>query len=236
MTQYKIILQEKKEVAQNTMAFYFQKPDGFTHKAGQSVDLTLLHPADTDSLGSTRTFSLASAPYENHLQIAMRMRNTAFKRVLNSLPPGTELLLEGPWGTFTLHEDAIAPAVFITGGIGITPVWNMVKQASFEKGSHRLLAFYANKTPETAVFLPELNELTKTNLNFTFIPTMTQDETWTGIKGRITKDLLQQYIRDLTKPKYYLCGPIAMTTDLRDMLLNEGIDEDNIIFEDFPGY
>lgn len=231
-----IILQEKKEIANNTVAFYFNKPDGFLYKAGQSVDITLLNPPETDSLGNTRTFTLSSAPFEDHLMVAVRMRTSAFKRMLNTMRLGTEVGLEGPYGTFTLHDNHELPAVFLTGGIGVTPVFTIMKQATYENRPQRMLLFYSNRTPEDAPFIGDFEKMAENNLNFTFIPTMTQDESWAGIKGRITKDLLSQHIRDFTKSMYYLSGPIAMTTDLRDMLLTTGVNEDNIIFEDFPGY
>jgi ferredoxin-NADP reductase len=53
------------EVAEDTMAFHFEKPPGFDFKPGQSVDLTLLNPPETDSEGNVRTFSIASAPFED---------------------------------------------------------------------------------------------------------------------------------------------------------------------------
>src|SRR6516162_11070747 len=77
------------EVAQDTMAFHFERPTGFDFKPGQSVDLTLLNPPETDSEGNTRTFSIASAPFENQLMFATRMRDTAFKRSLKKVAIGT---------------------------------------------------------------------------------------------------------------------------------------------------
>jgi ferredoxin-NADP reductase len=50
------------EVAQDTMAFHFEKPRGFDSKPGQSADLTLMNPPETDTEGNTRTFSIAIAP------------------------------------------------------------------------------------------------------------------------------------------------------------------------------
>ena len=70
------------EVAEDTMAFHFEKPPGFAFKPGQSADLTLLNPPETDSEGNVRTFSIASAPFEDQLTFATRMRDTAFKRSL----------------------------------------------------------------------------------------------------------------------------------------------------------
>jgi ferredoxin-NADP reductase len=78
------------------MAFYFERPAGFHFVAGQSMDFTLINPPEADDEGNTRSFSIASAPYEEDLMIATRMRDTAFKRVLKNLAIGSEIQIEGP--------------------------------------------------------------------------------------------------------------------------------------------
>src|SRR6266496_6805757 len=67
------------EVAEGTIAFHFEKPTGFDFKPGQSADLTLPNPPETDAEGNVRTFSIASAPFEDQLMFATRMRDTAFQ-------------------------------------------------------------------------------------------------------------------------------------------------------------
>jgi len=79
-------LKDRKEVAEGTMAFRFEKPSGWTFKAGQYLDMTLLDPPETDSEGDVRSFSIASSPQEDTLMVATRMRDTAFKRVLKTMP------------------------------------------------------------------------------------------------------------------------------------------------------
>src|SRR5688500_7448987 len=114
-------LARRETVAEGTMAFYFSKPPGFRHEAGQSLLMTLVDPPETDSKGSARTFTIASAPHEAELMIATRMRDTAFKRVLKAAPIGSTIKLDGPNGEMVLHDDPARPAVFLAGGIGITP-------------------------------------------------------------------------------------------------------------------
>ena len=89
MAIYKVKLKGRQEIASGTMAFHFEKPEGFSYKAGQFGDFTLANPPETDAEGNTRGFSLASAPYEDDLMVATRMRDTAFKRVFKTLELGT---------------------------------------------------------------------------------------------------------------------------------------------------
>ena len=234
ITNVKLI--KKEEVANETMAFHFEKPEGFTFKAGQFADFTIYNPSETDEEGNVRGFSLAHAPYENDLMIATRMRDTAFKRVLKNLPPGTELKLDAPYGNFVLHKTETTPAVFLTGGIGITPVRSIIAEASHDKLPHKILLFYSNKTPEDTAFLQDLQSFSKENPNFTFVPVMTRDETWQGEKGHITKEMLTKYVPDLTTPIYYLSGPASMVATMRQILTDAQVNEDNIRTEEFSGY
>lgn len=125
---YKTKLKSKQEIAAATMAFHFEKPEGFAYKAGQFADYTLVNPSETDAEGNTRGFTLASAPYEDDIMLATRMRDTAFKRVLKTMKIGTEITLDAPYGSFTLHNNTQIPAVFLTGGIGVTPARSIVLQ------------------------------------------------------------------------------------------------------------
>jgi ferredoxin-NADP reductase len=237
---YKTILRRKEEIADGTMAFHFEKPGGFVFKAGQFGDFTLINPVETDAEGNIRGFSLASAPYEGDVMFATRMRDTAFKRILKTMEVGTEVSLDAPYGSFTLHNNSRTPAVFLTGGIGVTPVRSIVLQAANDKLLHKIFLFDSNRRPEDAAFLDQLMEAQDKNPNYTFIGTMTEIEKssrkWDGERGYITKSMLVKYIGDLTLPIYYIAGPAAMVTAMRKTLNEAGVDDDNIRTEEFSGY
>ncbi len=230
----------KEEVAEGTMAFHFEKPSGFDFKPGQSADLTLLNPPETDSEGNTRTFSIVSAPFENKLTFAMRMRSTAFKRSLKQLTLGTGVKIDSALGSFTLHKNFGKPAVFLAGGIGITPFFSILRQADHDRTPHNLYLFHSNNCPEDAPFLEALQRLAKTNSNFRFVGTMTHvaksKSKWDGETGWIDKEMLSRYLTDLHGPIYYIAGPPPMVAGMRKMLVASSIDEDDIRTEEFAGY
>ncbi|MCB5292052.1 FAD-dependent oxidoreductase [Arthrobacter sp. SO3] len=233
-------LVKKEAAAEETMLFQFEKPAGFTYKAGQFADYTLIDPAETDAEGNTRGFSMSSAPYEPNLMCTTRMRDTAFKRVLKDMPIGTEVELDAPYGSFTLHNKVARPAVFLTGGIGITPVRSITLQSVHDKTGHRIIVFYSNKRPEDAAFLDELGRVAGAQANVTVVATMTEPENsrqaWAGETGFIDKDMIARYVEDLTVPIYYLCGPAGMVTAMRSLLNGAGVDDDDIRTEEFTGY
>ncbi len=131
-------LKSRQEVAEQTMAFRFEKPDSFTFIPGQCIEMTLPNPPESDAEGNSRVFSIASAPYEDFIMVATRLRDTAFKRVLRDLPPGTEVRVEDPFGDLKLHDDKSRAAVVLTGGIGITPFRSIIKDATERRLGHRV--------------------------------------------------------------------------------------------------
>jgi ferredoxin-NADP reductase len=237
---HKTKLLAKKLIAEGTMEFDFERPEGFTYQAGQTIDLTLIEPPETDREGNSRTFSLASAPHEPVLKIATRLRDTAFKRVLKEMPEGSELSLEGPFGSFLLHENESRPAVFLAGGIGITPFRSISLDAAERALPHKISLFYSNRRPEDAAFLKELQSLPGKNPNFTLVATMTDMEKsavpWEGERGYINAQMLERHLPQGASPVYYLAGPQGMVTALRTMLNDTGVSNDDIRFEEFAGY
>jgi len=231
-------LTKKEEIANGTMAFHFEKPAGFEFRAGQFGDWTLIDPPETDEEGNTRGFSIVAAPYEPDLMFATRLRDTAFKRVLRELPVGSEVKLDAPYGDFTLHKTESTPAVFLIGGIGVTPVRSMIAQATYDKTGHKITLFHANRTREDAPFREEFERLAQQNPNFTFMPVLTESapEGWQGERGRIDEAMLRRHIIDLNVPIYYLSGPEGMVKAMRQLLVGIGINEDNIRTEEFTGY
>ncbi len=241
---YEVALKEKKQLAEGTIAFVFEKPNRFHFQAGQHIRMTLIHPPETDSEGNSRFFSLANAPQEKDLVIAMRMRDTAFKRVLERMPIGDkvriEILLKSPHGSFTLHDDPSKPAVFLIGGIGIVPAFSMIKDATERKLPHKIFLFYSNRRPEDAPFLGELENLAKQNPAFKLIATMTRPEksakTWRGETGYIDHSMLERYVDDLQSPIYYLAGLPEMVNAMKIVLKDSGVNEENRRAEEFSGF
>jgi ferredoxin-NADP reductase len=226
-------------VAERTMAFRFAKPADWTYRAGQFVDITLLDPPETDAEGNTRGFSISSAPSEGVIMITTRLRDTAFKRVLQAMPLGTRVKIEGPFGDLRLHH-ADRPAVVLTGGIGITPFRSILLETIRAGGlPYRVVVLYANRRPPDAAFLDELRALAEQDANLRFVPTMSgldASDAWEGERGHIDSSMLGRHLEGVTNATYYLTGPPGMVNGLRTMLIDAGVDEDDIRTEEFTGY
>jgi ferredoxin-NADP reductase len=240
MTAYEVRLEGREEIAEGTMAFHFAKPGAFRFKPGQAVDVVLIDRPASDAQSVRHTFSIVSAPFQDDLVVATRMRGSAFKRAFKSLPIGALAKLEGPFGSLTLHNDRTRPAVFIAGGIGITPFMSILRQAAKDQLPQRLILLYSNRRPEDTAFLAELQQLEQQNKNFRLVATMTEmdksSRSWEGPTGLIDQDLVKRISSGLLAPIYYLAGPPAMVEAMRPTLNHAGINDDDIRSEEFYGY
>lgn len=240
MASYTIQLKDRIELADGTIGFICSKPNNFTYTAGQFGGLFLLNSTEKEAKHKIRSLTLASAPYETDLLFATRFRGSAYKQTLIDSAFGSDLRLNGAFGSFTLHPDTNIPAVFLTGGIGVVPARSIILQATRDKLRQSISLFYANRQPEDAPFLQELQEIAIENSYVNTIPTMTRPPAstspWAGETGYITQEMLNRYIPDLHAPIYYICGPCAMVKAMRSLLLTNGISDDKIRTEEFSGY
>jgi ferredoxin-NADP reductase len=240
MVAYSSTLLSRTEVAKDTIAFYFQKPRGFQFTAGQYINLTLLGSQPEPSNGLTHTFSVTSSPFSEELAVTTRMRDTVFKRALSALRIGGEVRIEGPMGSFTLHNNTARPAVLLAGGIGIAPFLSILSYAAVKRLHHPIFLFYANRYLEDAAFIDALWKLEKANPRFRFVPTLTRIiknyRGWKGETGRISLELLSAHVCNLEIPIYYVAGPPTMVAATRRTLNEAGVDDDDIRTEEFAGY
>jgi len=223
-----VALRRREQVAEGTFAFHFDKPAGFSHQAGQNALLTL--PDGSEG----HTFTIASAPHERELLFATRMRDSAYKRAIAAAPIGAKFKLDGPAGVMVLHDDEKRPAVFLAGGIGITPFLAMARDAAARLLPHRLLLIYSNRRPQDAAFLAELKHMQ--NRNFRMVATMTDAPDWQGEKRMISRELLAEHVKELREPVYYFAGPPGMTMAVQGMLGGMSVKEDDMRSEEFYGY
>ncbi|HZQ60322.1 MAG TPA: FAD-dependent oxidoreductase [Casimicrobiaceae bacterium] len=239
MTTCTLTLLRRDTVAEGTTAFHFAKPRGFDFVAGQYVDMSLIAPREQDPAGNLRSFSIASAPGDDELVFATRMRATPFKRELAALPEGSAVSIAGPSGDLVLDDDP-RPVVLVAGGIGITPFRSMLRDAAHRASGRDITLIYGNRTPQACAFMTELDGLRARLAGLRVVHCMSEPEQaqppWTGERGFITEKLLARHVADASEPVFYVVGPPAMTAAMRDTLMNFGVDEEAVRVEEFAGY
>ena len=213
-------------IAASTVEFRFARPAGFAFRAGQAIDLAL--PGVPDG---KHAFSIVSAPFADEIAIATRMRASPYKLALGALKPGAKVLVEGPFGSLTLHRAPSRDAVFVAGGIGVTPFMSMLWQAAHDNDARRFTLVYSNRRPEDAAYLSELQALQQEFRRFRLRTVMTD-----SAGERIDVALVQLCIAGANQPVFYLAGPPAMVAAIRPVIIGAGVDEDDVRAEEFFGY
>ncbi len=227
------------QVAEETASFAFELDTPMAFEPGQTCDITFSTPKYHDDKGTARTFSIASSPADQpRLLFATRLTGSAFKRSLLEAPPGTEVDIDGPYGSLTLHKNTAKPAVLMAGGIGITPFRSIVKHAAEARLPHRLTLFYSNHRAATAPFVADLERWAAANPNFTLVATLTEPDgqPWPYETGKMDAEFLRPRLQDMADAIYYIAGPPGFVAGMRSGLDALGVDPDTIRSEEFSGY
>lgn len=233
-------LLERSRIARETLMVRVERAAGFEFRAGQYADLTVFNPADRDALGPTRSLSIASPPGAPHLEFVMRLRDTAFKRSLATLPLGAELLIEGPFDDLRFDPERPGELVFVAGGMGIAPFLSVLREAAHSENPLPATLFYSNRQPEDAAYLDELRSLEREIRGFRLVPTMTQPagstRSWKGATDRLSVRFLEEHLPALIGPTYYLVGSPLFISQLRLGLTTAGVRDSDIGLEMYAGY
>ena len=129
-----------------------------------------------DPKGPIRHFTLSSSPTENFIMFSTRIRDSPYKKRLSTLENGTKVKVRGPEGKFVLHQDYTKPAVFLSGGIGVTPFRSMIKYATDNQLPLKIIMFDSNRDRNNILFKKEFDEWASLNKNLKIIYTIDDDD------------------------------------------------------------
>jgi ferredoxin-NADP reductase/nitrite reductase/ring-hydroxylating ferredoxin subunit len=261
------LLEKQKVDGTDIMSFKFAKLDeeGQQQQQGQNRKKQLEYSAGqfaffdiggvyNDPEGPIRHFTITSSPTEDFIMISTRIRDTPYKKRLSSLEENTTIVkVRGPEGKFTLHEDHSKPAVFLSGGIGVTPFRSMIKYATDKQLPVKIIMFDSNRNENNILYKKEFDECANMNKNLKVVYSVTEEEggeeqpaqnsspsiAWNGERGRIDKAMITRYLsdKDIKDSIFYICGPPGMVKAMQNLIQNElQIQKENIKIEEFTGY
>ena len=254
------LLERDKIEGTDVTSFKFSKPNAqggvedktpLNYTAGQFAFFDIGGIYD-DPKGPIRHFTLSSSPTENFIMISTRIRDSPFKKRLSNLEEGSRVKVRGPEGQFVLHDDYSKPAVFLSGGIGVTPFRSMIKYATDKQLPLKITMFDSNRNRDTILFKKEFDDWASVNNNLKIIYTISADHDrheqqqssstandWKGEYGRIDKAMIMKYldINMLNNSIFYICGPPSMLKAMQSLLQdNLEIPKERIKVEEFVGY
>ncbi len=204
---------------------------------------------NNDPKGPIRHFTISSSPTEDFIMFTTSMRDSPYKKRLSTLEDGAKVKVRGPEGQFVLHDDYSKPAVFLSGGIGVTPFRSMMKYTTDKQIPLKIVMFDSNRDLENILFKKEFDDWTTLNKNLKIIYTVSEDKQgedqstvrngWKGEYGRINKAMILKYLDStlLDNSIFYICGPPNMLKAMQSLLQKElKISKEKIKMEEFTGY
>ena len=254
--QHELTLTKKDKVeGTDVMSFKFNKQNDrlenkilFDYTAGQFAFFDI-GEVYNDPKGPIRHFTISSSPTENFIMFSTRIRDSPYKKRLSTLQEGAKVKVRGPEGQFVLHQDYSKPAVFLSGGIGVTPFRSMIKYATDRQLPTRIIMFDSNRDRGNILFRKDFDDWEKVNKNLKIIYTIDENEQhkqslstandWKGEYGRINKAMILKYIDTnvLNNSIFYICGPPGMLKAMQALLQEDlNIPKERIKVEEFTGY
>lgn len=204
-----------------------------------------------------RAYSMANHPAEgNIVMLNIRIATPPFDRVkgqfkkvnpgvcssyIFSLKPGDKITISGPYGEFFL-KDTQREMMFIGGGAGMAPMrshlFHLFKTV---KTDRKVTFWYGARSKKEIFYADEFREIEKNFPNFDFTVALSEplpEDNWEGDTGFIHQVIYDNYLSKHEEPEeleYYLCGPPMMNDAATKMLIDLGVPQENIAYDDFGG-
>lgn len=198
----------------------------------------------------TRAYSMANYPEEEgiimlNVRIASPPPRTPdvppglMSSWIFNLKPGDKATISGPFGDF-FAKPSENEMIFIGGGAGMAPMRSHIFDQFRRLSTDRKVTFwYGARSYREAFYVDHFDKIAQENPNFEWHLALSEpqpEDNWTGLTGFIHQVLLDNYLKDHDSPEdceYYICGPPMMNNAMIQMLTDLGVENENIMFDDF---
>jgi Na+-transporting NADH:ubiquinone oxidoreductase subunit F len=199
-----------------------------------------------------RAYSMASYPEEKEIMLNVRIATPPpgapdsvppgiMSSYIFDLKPGDKCIVSGPYGEFFAKETG-AEMVFVGGGAGMAPMRSHIfDQLRRLKSKRKMTFWYGARSKREMFYVEDFDMLARENDNFEWHVALSDplpDDNWDGYKGFIHNVLFEQFIKNHPAPEdceFYMCGPPIMNSSVIKMLLDNGVEPENIMLDDFGG-
>ncbi|SHE23549.1 NADH:ubiquinone reductase (Na(+)-transporting) subunit F [methanotrophic endosymbiont of Bathymodiolus puteoserpentis (Logatchev)] len=199
-----------------------------------------------------RAYSMASYPEEKEIMLNVRIATPPpgapdsvppgiMSSYIFNLKPGDKCVISGPYGEFYAKKTD-AEMVFIGGGAGMAPMRSHIfNQLRTVKTNRKMTFWYGARSKREMFYVEDFDMLARENDNFEWHVALSDplpEDNWDGYTGFIHNVLLEEFIKNHPAPEdceYYLCGPPMMNSAVVNMLIENGVEPENIMLDDFGG-
>lgn len=222
----------------NTRRYWITLPEteSFHFKPGQFVTLDL--PIHEQKNKRWRSYSIASMPDGSNvieLVIVYLEGGAGTTYIFNEIKEGSELVLRGPQGVFTLPEVLDHDMLFICTGTGIAPFRSMMHYIHTHKLAHNNLhLIFGTRKKEDLLYADEMKQLERELAGFKFYPTLSRetwnDYPWQGYTGYV-HPIYEEICAECNPAHFMLCGWKVMIDEAKERILKLGYDKKAIHME-----
>lgn len=208
----------------------------FSFKPGQYAMLVIRD--EKGKLTSEHAFSIASSPTEQrYLQFGIKILGD-FTQRLYKMVRGSEVYIYGPYGDFTFDQRRHNDAVYIAGGVGITPFMSVFRYAFDKNLPNKLTLLYSTRTIKGTLFYDEIRSLEEKNRNFRSFFAVTDEDISADIPRAKkcfidAKMILESLDNSVDGKDFFVCGPPAFMKAMTNCLKGLGVPQNRIRTEKF---
>jgi Na+-transporting NADH:ubiquinone oxidoreductase subunit F len=199
-----------------------------------------------------RAYSMASYPVEKEIMLNVRIATPPpgapdsvppgiMSSYIFDLKPGDKCTISGPYGEFYAKKTD-AEMVFIGGGAGMAPMRShLFNQLRTLKTDRKITFWYGARSKREMFYVEDFDMLSAENDNFEWHVALSDalpEDEWDGYTGFIHNVLFEEFLKNHPAPEdceYYMCGPPIMNSSVINMLIENGVEPENIMLDDFGG-
>lgn len=200
----------------------------FEYDPGQHTRVR--YEEDAEGKGMARPYTATDLPGTNRITLAIKhVESGAASTYMHERDPGDRIQIEELDGGLTL-EDPEIDVVFVSTGVGITPMMAMLRQY-LDEGIGDVYFFFGERDQDHLIYRDTLDRLAATHENLTLVYSLTEPgDGWTGRIGNI-QEHLDEYLPTLDGKHFYVCGVPQMVIDTKEMLAAREVPRDRIFSE-----
>ena len=233
------IVSEVKNITPSTILLNLKRDDNERPIAFQPGQYAGINFEKRGKKSAVRCFSIVSSPTDqDELKFSMRVRGR-FTTKLSKLEEGTLVNVRGPFGGFIYDVNRDKEAIFIAGGIGITPFISMMTYCSKLNTDNKVTLLYSVQNQEDIAFKEDLLNIEKNNPNLKTIFVVGNGpidklNPSNAATGRIDANLIDKYSNsDYSDKKFFICGPPGFMKAMAALLYSKGVDSKRVLTEAF---
>ncbi|PZV15915.1 MAG: flavodoxin [Pseudanabaena sp.] len=230
-----------------TFCFGTTPPHLFTYKAGQFITLEL----EIDGVEILRSYSISSSPSRPHsLEITVKRVPSANPEdptipaglvsnwLHDNLKIGSQIQASGAFGKFSCFEYPSQKLLFLSAGSGITPMMSMSRWIYDTHSDCDVVFFHCARSPEDIIYRQELEMMAVRSPKFHLAVTITRStpqQSWMGMRGRLTPSMLEMIASDWRDRTVFVCGPESFMQSTKSLLEGIGFPMQQYHEESFGG-